>query len=236
MAELLFRDDAYLRSCEATVVAVDERGVRLDRTVFYPTGGGQPGDTGVLKRADGSSVTIADARKGDGLDDVLHIPVAGATPPAVGEKVTAEIDWDRRYRLMRMHTCLHLLCAVVPGAVTGGQISDGKGRLDFDLPGEGLDKTAIAEKLNALISADHAVSPRWITDEELAAQPDLVRTMSVKPPTGYGKVRLLDIAGIDLQPCGGTHIRHTGEIGRVEVTKIENKGRQNRRINLAFAS
>jgi len=236
MAELLFRNDAYLRTCEATVVGVDERGIRLDRTVFYPTGGGQPGDTGELKRADRSSVIIADARKGDGPDDVLHIPAPGSALPTLGEKVTAEIDWDRRYRLMRMHTCLHLLCAVVPGAVTGGQISDGKGRLDFDLPGEGLDKVAISEKLNALISADHAVSPRWITDQELAAQPDLVRTMSVKPPTGYGKVRLLDIAGVDLQPCGGTHIRHTGEIGRVEVTKIENKGRQNRRINLAFAS
>ena len=236
MAELLFRDDAYLRSCEATVVAIDERGIRLDRTVFYPMGGGQPGDTGTLKRVDGSSVAIADARKGDGLDDVLHVPAPGSTLPAVGEKVTAEIDWDRRHRLMRMHTCLHLLCAVVPGAVTGGQISDGKARLDFDVPGEALDKASITEKLNALISADHTVTPRWISDEELAAQPDLVRTMSVKPPTGFGKVRLLDIAGVDLQPCGGTHIRHTGEIGRVEVTKIENKGRQNRRINLAFAS
>jgi misacylated tRNA(Ala) deacylase len=235
MAELLFRDDAYLRSCGATVVAVDERGIRLDRTVFYPMSGGQPGDTGVLKRADGSEVAVADARKGDGLDDVLHIPAPGSVFPAVGEKVTAEIDWDRRYRLMRMHTCLHLLCAVVPGAVTGGQISDGKGRLDFDVPGENLDKPAITEKLNALIAADHSVTPRWITDEELAAQPDLVRTMSVKPPTGFGKVRLLDIAGVDLQPCGGTHIRRTGEIGRVEVTKIENKGRQNRRVNLAFA-
>lgn len=236
MAELLFRDDAYLRNCEATVVAIDERGIRLDRTVFYPMGGGQPGDTGTLKRVDGSSVAIADARKGDGLDDVLHVPAPGSTLPAVGEKVTAEIDWDRRHRLMRMHTCLHLLCAVVPGAVTGGQISDGKARLDFDVPGEALDKASITEKLNALISADHTVTPRWISDQELAAQPDLVRTMSVKPPTGFGKVRLLDIAGVDLQPCGGTHIRHTGEIGRVEVTKIENKGRQNRRINLAFAS
>jgi misacylated tRNA(Ala) deacylase len=236
MAELLFRDDAYLRSCEATVVAVDERGIRLDRTVFYPTGGGQPGDTGALKRADGSSIAIADARKGDGFDDVLHVAAPGSTLPTVGEKVTAEIDWSRRHRLMRMHTCLHLLCAVVPGAVTGGQISDGKARLDFDVPGESLDKGMITEKLNALIAADHPVTPRWITDEELAAQPDLVRTMSVKPPTGFGKVRLLDIAGVDLQPCGGTHIRQTGEIGRVEVTKIENKGRQNRRINLAFAS
>ncbi len=236
MAELLFRDDAYLRSCEATVVAADERGIRLDRTVFYPTGGGQPGDTGVLKRADGSAVAIVDARKGDGPDDVLHVAASGSAVPAVGERLVAEIDWDRRYRLMRMHTCLHLLCAVVPGAVTGGQISDGKARLDFDVPGESLDKTAITEKLNALIAADHSVTPRWITDEELAGQPDLVRTMSVKPPTGFGKVRLLDIAGVDLQPCGGTHIRHTAEIGRVEATKIENKGRQNRRVNLAFAS
>ncbi len=236
MAELLFREDAYLRSCEATVVAVDERGIRLDRTVFYPMGGGQPGDTGVLKRADGTTIAITDARKGAGLDDVIHVAAPGSALPAVGETVTAEIDWNRRHRLMRMHTCLHLLCAVVPGAVTGGQISDGKARLDFDVPGEALDKAVITEKLNALITADHAVTPRWITDAELAAQPELVRTMSVKPPTGFGRVRLLDIAGVDLQPCGGTHIRRTGEIGRVEVTKIENKGRQNRRINLAFAS
>ena len=235
MSELLFRDDAYLRSCEAVVTGVDERGIRLDRTVFYPMGGGQPGDTGVLRRADGATVAIVDARKGDGLDDVLHVPAPGSAAPAVGERVTAEIDWDRRYRLMRMHTCLHLLCAVIPGAVTGGQISDGKGRLDFDIPGEALDKDAITTKLNALVAADHAVTPRWITDEELAAKPDLVRTMSVKPPTGYGRVRLLDIAGVDLQPCGGTHIRHTAEIGRVEVTKIENKGKQNRRVNLALA-
>jgi misacylated tRNA(Ala) deacylase len=235
MAELLFREDAYLRSCEATVTGADERGIRLDRTVFYPTGGGQPGDTGILRRADGSTIALVDARKGDTADDVLHIPAPGSVLPAVGEKITAEIDWDRRYRLMRMHSCLHLLCAVVPGAVTGGQISDGKARLDFDVPGEALDKDAITQKLNALIAADHAVTPRWIADEELQARPELVRTMSVKPPTAFGRVRLLDIAGIDLQPCGGTHIRQTAEIGPVEVTKIENKGRQNRRVNLAFA-
>lgn len=236
MIELLFRDDAYLRSCAARVTGVDERGIRLDRTVFYPMGGGQPGDTGVLRRADGAAVAIVDARKGDSFEDVLHIPAPGAAALVVGEPVTAEIDWDRRYRLMRMHTCLHLLCAVVPGAVTGGQISDGKGRLDFDVPGEAIDKDAIARKLDALIAADHPVTPRWITDEELSAKPELVRTMSVKPPTGYGRVRLLDIAGVDLQPCGGTHIRRTSEIGRVEVTKIENKGRQNRRVNLALVA
>lgn len=235
MAELLFREDAYLRSCEATVTGADERGIRLDRTVFYPTGGGQPGDTGALRRADGSVLAIIDARKGDTAEDVLHISAPGTPLPAVGEKVTAEIDWDRRYRLMRMHSCLHLLCAVVPGAVTGGQISDGKARLDFDVPGETLDKDVITQKLNALIAADHAVTPRWITDAELQARPELVRTMSVKPPTGFGRVRLLDIAGVDLQPCGGTHIRQTAEIGPIEVIKIENKGRQNRRVNLTFA-
>ncbi|HUK07528.1 MAG TPA: alanyl-tRNA editing protein [Stellaceae bacterium] len=235
MTELLFRDDAYLKSCSATVTDVSERGIRLDRTVFYPTGGGQPGDTGVLRRADGGTIAIADTRKGDSLDDVLHVTAPGSVLPAVGETVTAEIDWDRRYRLMRMHTCLHLLCAVIPAAVTGGQISDGKARLDFDMAGEALDKDGVTEKLNALIAADHKVEPRWITDEELQARPELVRTMSVKPPIGYGKVRLLDIAGVDLQPCGGTHIRHTAEIGRVEITKIESKGKQNRRVNIAFA-
>src|SRR6266852_3970988 len=184
---LIFRDDAYARSCPATVTAVDERGIRLDSTVFYPTGGGQPGDTGVLRRP-GGDIAIVDSIKGATADEVIHVPAPGAPLPAVGETVTAEIDWERRYRLMRMHTCLHLLCAVVPGAVTGGQISDGKARLDFDVPGEALDKDAITQKLNALIAADHAVTPRWIADEELQARPELVRTMSVKPPTGFGRV------------------------------------------------
>jgi misacylated tRNA(Ala) deacylase len=228
------RDDSYARSCTATVVAVDERGIRLDRTVFYPMGGGQPGDIGVLRHA-GGDVAITDAVKGAGPDEVIHVPAPGAPLPSPGEQVTAEIDWERRHRLMRMHTCLHLLCAVVPGAVTGGQVSDGKGRLDFDVPGATLDKDEITAKLNALIAADHTVEPRWITDEELAARPELVRTMSVKPPSGHGRVRLLDIAGVDLQPCGGTHVRRTGEIGPVVIGKIENKGKQNRRVNIAFA-
>jgi misacylated tRNA(Ala) deacylase len=231
---LAFRDDAYLRSMSATVTAVDERGIRLDNTVFYPTGGGQPGDTGVLRRPAGD-ITIIDTIKGAAPDEVIHVPAPGSALPAPGETVTAEIDWVRRHRLMRMHTCLHLLCAVVPGAVTGGQISDGKGRLDFDVPGAALDKDDINAKLNALIAADHEVVPRWISDEELASRPELVRTMSVKPPTGHGRVRLLDIAGVDLQPCGGTHVRRTGEIGAVMVGKIENKGKQNRRISLSFA-
>jgi misacylated tRNA(Ala) deacylase len=235
MTELLFRDDAYLRSCAARVVAADERGIRLDRTVFYPQGGGQPGDTGVLRFADGRVLPVIDTRKGEGADEVLHIPAAGAALPSPGDAVSAEIDWDRRYRLMRMHTCLHLLCAAVPGAVTGGQIADGKGRLDFDIPGDALDKDAITGRLNELIRADHRAAPRWISDAELAARPELVRTMSVKPPMGQGRVRLLDIEGVDLQPCGGTHIRRTGEIGRVEVLKIENKGKQNRRVVIGFS-
>jgi misacylated tRNA(Ala) deacylase len=235
MTALLFRDDAYLRSCEARVTGVDERGIRLDRTVFYPQGGGQPGDSGMLRLADGGSLAIADTRKGDGIDEVLHIPAPGAVLPLPGSAVTAEIDWQRRHRLMRIHTCLHLLSAVVPGAVTGGQIADGKGRLDFDVPGDTLDKQTIARRINELITADHEALPRWISDEELAARPELVRTMSVKPPTGQGRVRLIDITGVDLQPCGGTHLRRTGEIGPVDVLKIENKGRQNRRIVVGFA-
>jgi misacylated tRNA(Ala) deacylase len=235
MTELLFRDDAYLRSCTARVIAVDERGIRLDRTVFYPTGGGQPGDCGVLRFADGTTIAVVDTIKGAG-DEVVHVPTAGAALPPPGDEVNAELDWERRHRLMRMHTCLHLLCAVVPGAVTGGSIGDGRGRLDFDVPGASLDKEAIAAGLNKLIAEGHSVAPRWIDDAELAARPELVRTMSVKPPTGAGRVRLLDIDGVDLQPCGGTHVRNTAEIGAVEITKIENKGRQNRRINVAFTA
>ena len=235
MTELLFRDDSYLRSCAARVIGVDGRGILLDRTVFYPMGGGQPGDAGQLRLSSGETIAIVDSVKGDGSDDVIHVPAPGVTLPLPGIELTAEIDWERRHRLMRMHTCLHLLCAVVPGAVTGGQVADGRGRLDFDVPGSSLDKDAITARLNELIAAGYPVAPRWISDDELAAQPDLVRTMSVNPPTGSGRVRLMEIAGIDLQPCGGTHVANVAEIGRVAVTKIENKGRQNRRINVAFA-
>jgi|SRR5580700_2029334 misacylated tRNA(Ala) deacylase len=239
MTELIFREDAYARSCPARVIAADDTGIRLDRTVFYPTGGGQPGDSGTLRLASGETIAIVDTVKGEEPDEVVHIPAPGAPLPAPGAEVTAEIDWARRHRLMRMHSCLHLLCAVVPGAVTGGQVSDGRGRLDFDVPGASLDKEAIAARLNELIAAGHDVVPRWIADDELMGRPELVRTMSVKPPMGAGRVRLMEIAGpgatIDLQPCGGTHIRNTAEIGPVVIGKIENKGRQNRRINLAFA-
>jgi misacylated tRNA(Ala) deacylase len=234
--EQIFREDAYQKSCDATVVASDETGIRLDRTVFYPMGGGQPGDQGVLRLAagDGGEVAIVDTRKGETPDEILHIPEAGAALPAPGARVMAEIDWPRRHRLMRMHTCLHLLCAVVPGEVTGGQVGDGKGRVDFNLPDTKPDKEQVTAALNRLIEADHDVQARWISDQELAANPGLVRTMSVKPPAGTGSVRVLEIMDVDLQPCGGTHVRRTGEVGRVVVTKIENKGRQNRRIVIAF--
>jgi misacylated tRNA(Ala) deacylase len=232
--ELVFRSDAYQRSCEALVESSVEGAIRLDRTVFYPTGGGQPGDVGFLELTDGTRIEIVDTVKGPAQDDVVHVPKPGSALPAKGAKVKAEIDWDRRHRLMRMHTCLHLLCAVVPGEVTGGQIGDGKGRLDFNLPDTQLDKEAITTALNRLVSEDHPVVPRWISDQELAEKPDLVRTMSVKPPMGHGRVRVLDIEGVDLQPCGGTHVKRTGEIGPVEVTKIENKGKMNRRVNIAF--
>ena len=234
MSTLLFREDAYARDCAATVIAVDERGIQLDRTVFYPTGGGQPGDTGVLRSALGD-IPIAGTIKGEGPDAVIHVPAAGARSPAGGEAVTATIDWDRRHRLMRFHTALHLLCSIVPGGVTGGSIGEDKARLDFDVATDSLDKAAIQARLDALVAAGSPVQPRWIDDEELARRPELVRTMSVKPPSGHGRVRLLDIAGVDLQPCGGTHVGNTAEIGRVVVTKIENKGRQNRRIIIGLA-
>lgn len=231
----IFREDAYARTCTATVTGVDERGIRLDRTVFYPTGGGQPGDTGVL-RFGGAELRIVDSVKGEGgPDDVIHVPEPGAALPAPGTAVEGEIDWDRRHRHMRMHTAMHVLCAVIPGSVTGGQVGADKSRLDFNVPAESLDKDAIAARLNELIAADTPVTTDWITDEEMAAKPELVRTMSVKPPTGSGRVRLLNVEGVDLQPCGGTHVRRTGEIGRVEVVKIENKGKQNRRVVIALA-
>ena len=231
--EPLFRADPYARTCEALVTGAGPDAVRLDRTVFYPEGGGQPGDTGVLRGMDGTRTTVRGTRKGETADDILHLIDPDSPAPAPGSRVVAEIDWERRHRHMRMHTCLHLLSAVVDAPVTGGQLTAEKGRLDFDLDTK-LEKVAVQEALNALIAQDLPVTPRWISDGELAAQPDLVRTMRVKPPTGHGRVRLIDVAGVDLQPCGGTHVARTGEIGPVVVRKIESKGRHNRRVSLAF--
>jgi misacylated tRNA(Ala) deacylase len=234
MTEEIFREDGYARSCEATVVSAGPDGIVLDRTVFYPEGGGQPGDTGTLRLADGRELAIVDTQKGDA--GVRHLPAEDAALPAPGDSVTATIDWERRYRFMRMHTCLHLLLACVDAHVTGGQVGEGKGRVDFNLPDTNIDKAALEARLNQLVAEDHPVGPEWITDEEMAARPELVRTMSVKPPTGAGRVRLVRIGdGVDLQPCGGTHVASTGEIGPITIGKIENKGRQNRRINLRFA-
>ena len=234
MTEEVFRQDAYATTCAARVTAVDDAGIRLDRTVFYPLGGGQPGDTGRLVLPDGTVIRIADTRKGEAPEEIVHVPDGPVGPDLAGAEVTARIDWERRHRLMRMHTCLHLLCSLVPAPVTGGSIRDGSGRLDFDLPESTLDKQDLTERLNRLVAEDHVVTPRWISEEELDANPTLVRTMSVAPPRGRGRVRVLDIDGVDLQPCGGTHVASSGEIGRVRVTKIEKKGRQNRRVSVAF--
>ena len=234
MTEEVFRRDAYARSCESRVTAVDDAGVRLDRTVFYPLGGGQPGDSGEIVLDGGAALRIVDTRKGAADGEIVHVPEGPVDAGIVGSRVVARIDWERRHRLMRMHTCLHLLCSLVPAPVTGGSIRDGSGRLDFDLPESTLDKEDLTTRLNRLVAEDHPVTPRWIGEEELDANPSLVRTMSVAPPRGRGTVRVLDIEGVDLQPCGGTHVASSGEIGKVRVTKIEKKGRQNRRVNVAF--
>lgn len=230
MTTPLFRDDPYLREAEATIVAAGEGWVALDRSLFYAAGGGQPGDTGHLALADGTTIPVTDARYGE---DRSAIHLAVDTAPAVGTAVIQHLDWARRYRLMRMHTALHLLSVALPFPVTGGQIGERESRLDFDMP-ENPDKDEITAQVMALIAGDHAVTTEWITDAELDAKPDLVKTMSVKPPRGSGHVRLVRIGEIDLQPCGGTHVAATGEIGAVAVTKIEKKGRQNRRVRLAL--
>ena len=233
MVEELFRQDAYLREADATVTALDERGVRQDRSIFYPTGGGQPGDTGVL-RWDGGEARIVDAIKADG-GDVLHVLAPESPRPAVGTSVHSALDWERRYRHMRMHTAMHVMSSLIKGDVTGGQVGADKSRLDFNLEGEVPTKEWVTAELNRLIALDRPVTPQWITDEELAARPELVKTMSVRPPMGAGRVRLLAIEGVDLQACGGTHVARTGEIGRVECTKVENKGKMNRRFIIALA-
>ena len=231
----LFQDDAYLPEARATVVKVnDRRGIVLDRTVFYATGGGQPGDSGKLERAAGG-IAVATAVYGDDKSDVVHVPADGEALPEPGETLRAVLDWERRHKIMRIHTSLHLLSVVLPFPVTGGSIGAGEGRLDFAIDGEVPAKEEIEAKLNALVAANHAVTSEWITDDELAANPGMVKTMKVKPPMGSGRVRLIRIGDIDLQPCGGTHVRSTAEIGRLVVGKIESKGRENRRVRIRFA-
>jgi misacylated tRNA(Ala) deacylase len=231
--EALFRDDAYLAETEAAVLEVNERGgILLDRTIFYATSGGQPGDTGRLVRADGSEVVVAGTVTGETKDEIIHVPAEGVALPAVGERVRLLIDWPRRLNLMRMHTACHLLTVVCPFPITGASVSEDDSRVDFDMPDARVTKEDITEALMDLIDADHPVFTRWITDDELAANPGLVKSKNVRPPVGSGRIRLVGIGeggSIDTQPCGGTHVARTGEIG-----EIEKKGRENRRFRLRF--
>lgn len=234
--ELLFRSDAYLKTAQATVVAVRERGIELDRTIFYPVGGGQAGDTGALLKASGDRIAITDTRKGEAMDSVLHIPAPSMPSAEPGETLTLAIDWQRRYALMRLHTALHVLSCVIVAPVTGGNISPDKARLDFDIDMSLLDAARIEGETNALIERGADTETVWISEEELDARPELVKTMSVQPPRGGGRVRLLRIPGIDLQPCGGTHVRNISEIGAIRVLKIRSEGKRNKRVEIALAS
>ena len=233
--KLLFHDDAYLKTCQATVITCGEEGFQLDQTVFYGQGGGQPGDTGFLTFTNGSKIEIVDTVRSKCGKHLLHVPGAQQMIPAPGTTVIATIEWSRRHRLMRMHSCLHLLSAVIDGMVTGGQVGLAESRLDFDIPTINLDRLEITTALNKLIEEDYQIIPRWAHRDELSRNPTLVKTMSVKPPEGGSLVRLIDIGGADLQACGGTHVARTGEIGLVEITKIKNKGRHNRRVTIALS-
>jgi misacylated tRNA(Ala) deacylase len=235
MTEKLFLADSYSRETVAQIVRADSRGIVLSATNFYAQGGGQPGDVGAIILANGDAVPILNTVYDADRSTILHAPAAGAPLPAIGDEVTIRLDWPRRYARMRAHTALHLLTAVLPYPVTGGSVGDSEGRLDFDSGEAVLDKADIEARLNELIARDAAVSTRWISDAELEANSGLVKTLSVKPPMGSGRVRLVEIAGIDLQPCGGTHVAHTSEVGRASVTQIEKKGKINRRVRIILA-
>nr|WP_315846173.1 alanyl-tRNA editing protein [uncultured Achromobacter sp.] len=229
-----FDDEPYLGQCDATVIAVNPEGIELDETVCYARSGGQAGDSGTLTLADGRVLTLTDTVYADDRQRILHV-LDGDAAPQVGDRVTVAIDWARRHRLMRLHTCLHLLGSLVPAPVTGCSISPDSARIDFDLPESTLEKAELTERLNALINRSLDVAVNGITPEELAAQPDLVRTVGAAPPAGTAKIRIIDIPGVDRQPCGGTHVRNTAEIGAIAVTKIEKKSRTNRRVVVGFA-
>ncbi|MEK1889369.1 MAG: alanyl-tRNA editing protein [Phyllobacterium sp.] len=237
---ILFRDDSYLKEIEATVLGINERGgILTDRTVFYATSGGQPGDTGVLIRADGTNIAIAATVTGETKDEIIHVPAPDQSMPEIGEKLLLRIDWDRRYRLMRMHTACHLLSVVCPFPITGAAVSEEDSRVDFDLPEAGVTREGVTEKLMELVNANHPVFTRWITDDELAANPGLIKSKNVRPPMGTGRIRLVCIgkdASIDSQPCGGTHVATTGEVGPIHIGKIEKKGKENRRFRIRFGT
>ncbi len=236
--EALFREDAYLKTTPAKIVAITDRGgIVLDRTVFYATSGGQPGDTGVLRRADGSSLAIAATVTGETKDEIIHVPAEGQALPQVGDDVVAEIDWERRLKLMRMHTACHLLTVVCPYPITGASVAEDDSRVDFDIPDAGMTKEEVTARLMELVAANHPIFIKWITDADLEANPSLVKSKNVRPPAGSGRVRLVGIGengSVDTQPCGGTHVASTGEVGEIHIGKIEKKGRENRRFRIRF--
>ena len=236
--ETLFRDDAYLKRADASVVAINDRGgIALDRTIFYATSGGQPGDTGHFARADGSIIAIAATVTGQTKDEIIHVPIAGAVLPEIGERLTLVIDWERRLKLMRMHSACHLLTVVCPFPITGASVGEEDSRVDFDIPDSSLGKEEATARLMELVAADHPVFTKWITEEELAANPSLVKSKNVRPPSGAGRIRLVGLGeggSVDSQPCGGTHVASTGEVGQIHIGKIEKKGRENRRFRIRF--
>jgi misacylated tRNA(Ala) deacylase len=237
---IFFRDDSYLKEIDATVLAINERGgILTDRTVFYATSGGQPGDTGVFVRADGSTITITATVTGESKDEIIHVPAPDQAVPAIGEELLLRIDWERRYKLMRMHAACHLLSVVCPFPITGAAVGEDDSRVDFDLPDAGVTKEGVTAKLMELVNANHPIFTRWITDEELAANPGLIKSKNVRPPTGTGRIRLVCIgenASVDSQPCGGTHVATTGEVGAIHIGKIEKKGKENRRFRIRFGT
>jgi misacylated tRNA(Ala) deacylase len=238
--EAVFREDSYRATDEGRVVAINDRGgIVLDRTIFYATSGGQPGDTGFLERADGSKIVVEATITGENKDEIIHLPAAGAPLPEIGEKLALSIDWPRRLKLMRMHTACHLLTVICPYPITGAAVGEEESRVDFDMPDAGLAKEEASAKLMELVRADHPVFTRWITDEELAANPGLVKSKNVRPPAGTGRIRLVCIGdgeAVDSQPCGGTHVAATGEVGDIHIGKIEKKGRENRRFRIRFGA
>ncbi len=235
--EALFRDDSYLKTAEARVVAVDGRGILLDRTIFYATSGGQPGDTGFLVRADGSRIAVSGTVTGETKDEIVHQPAEGQSLPEAGETVMAQIDWERRLKLMRMHAACHLLTVACPYPITGASVGEEESRVDFDIPDAGVTREGVSEALMELVRAGHPIFAKWITDEELAANPTLVKSKNVRPPLGSGRIRLVCIGeggAVDTQPCGGTHVASTADIGDIHIGKIEKKGRENRRFRIRF--
>ena len=236
----LFREESYLKEAEATVVGINDRGgIILDRTIFYATSGGQPGDTGYLVTEDGRRIAIAATVTGETKEEIIHVPAPEQAVPEIGEQLSLAIDWERRLRLMRMHTACHLLTVVCPFPITGAAVAEDDSRVDFDIPDAGFTKEAVTERLMELVAANHPVFTRWITDEELAANPGLVKSKNVRPPSGTGRIRLVCIgenAVIDSQPCGGTHVGSTSEVGEIHIGKIEKKGRENRRFRIRFGA